>query len=279
MQQIDTPPILQQHKSFPNRARRNILRLGMGFVSSLISPPLSSCAKQTSPGMENLRQTNSVTAGRLQARPIAPSAKGSLGLHSLELGQQRDGLLYVPATYQPDSPIPLILMLHGAGGDAEGGFGIIQALADTFTTIVLAVDSRAQTWDLIIQRYGPDITFIDRALTQTFSRYAIDPHRIAIGGFSDGASYALSVGIINGDLFTHVIAFSPGFMSPADKVGQPRCFISHGIRDSVLPINQCSRRIVPQLKQAGYDVLYREFEGAHTVPTTIAREGIDWFTA
>jgi len=34
-------------------------------------------------------------------------------------------------------------------------------------------------------------------------------------GFSDGASYALSVGITNGDLFTHVIAFSPGFVAPA----------------------------------------------------------------
>ncbi len=78
--------------------------------------------------------------------------------------------------------------------------------------IVLAVDSHQKTWDMIRGGYGADIAFIDKALAQTFTRYAIAPNRVAIAGFSDGASYALSVGITNGDLFTHVIAFSPGFM-------------------------------------------------------------------
>ena len=62
----------------------------------------------------------------------------------------------------------------------------------------------------------------------SISRYAFDPAHIAVGGFSDGASYALSVGITNGDLFTDVIAFSPGFMAPARQQGKPRLFISHG---------------------------------------------------
>jgi len=105
-----------------------------------------------------------------------------------------------------------------------------------------------------------------------------DPNHIAIAGFSDGASYALSVGVTNGDLFSHILAFSPGFIAPADQVGQPRCFISHGKSDTVLPIERCSRRIVLGLQQSGYDVLYREFEGAHTVPVAIAREGMQWFT-
>lgn len=41
---------------------------------------------------------------------------------------------------------------------------------------------------------------------------AIDPAHVAIGGFSDGASCALSLGLVNGDLFTHVMAFSPGLV-------------------------------------------------------------------
>jgi phospholipase/carboxylesterase len=97
-------------------------------------------------------------------------------------------------------------------------------------------------------REGPDIAFIDRALAQTFNRYAIDPSKVAIAGFSDGASYALSVGLTNGDLFTHVIAFSPGFMAPGAQVGRARLFISHGKTDNVLPIDHCSRVIVPQLQ-------------------------------
>ena len=229
--------------------------------------------------MKTLKQASSTAAGRLHSHPMPPTEAGSPGLHPLKLDGKRDGLLYVPATYRVDCLAPLLLMLHGAGGNAEGGLRIIQKLADAFTTIVLAIDSRQQTWDVIVNHYGPDIAFIDRALVQTFSHYAINPSQIAIAEFSDGASYALSVGITNGDLFNRILAFSPGFMAPADQVGKPRLFISHGTRDTVLPIDRCSRRLVPQLQRADYEVLYREFDGAHIVPEPIAREGITWFTS
>ena len=58
-----------------------------------------------------------------------------------------------------------------------------------------------------------------------------------------GASYALSVGLTNGDLFSDILAFSPGFMAPAVRHGAPNIFISHGTQDTVLPIDRCSRRI------------------------------------
>lgn len=267
----------QEEGVFLNWRRRTILRFGMGFFGSILVPLLSSCVKQTSSKMAALKQSSSATAGRLNSRPTEPLETGSPGLHPLELGDQRDGFLYVPATYQADRPIPLMLMLHGAGGDAEGGLGIIQDLADSFSTIILAVDSRQKTWDVIVNRYGVDIAFIDRALEQTFNRYAINSNQLAIAGFSDGASYALSVGITNGDLFTHVIAFSPGFITPAAQVGMPQLFISHGTQDRVLPIDRCSRRIAPQLEQAGYNLRYQEFEGGHTVPGTIAHSGFEWF--
>ena len=82
-------------------------------------------------------------------------------------------------------------------------------------------DSRGPPWDVLEGGYGPDVAFLDRALELTFSRCAIDPARIAAEGFSDGASYALSIGITNGDLFSHVIAFSPGFMAPKEPWGKP----------------------------------------------------------
>jgi phospholipase/carboxylesterase len=168
-------------------------------------------------------------------------------------------------------------MLHGAGGNAQHGIGLLRDLADESGLILLAVDSRRQTWDVLHGGFGPDIAFIDRALEQTFDHYAVDPARAAVGGFSDGASYALSVGITNGDLFTHVIAFSPGFMSPAAQEGQPRIYLSHGTDDRVLPIDACSRRISPQLKRAGYDIVYREFIAGHTVPVQLTRDVLDWF--
>jgi predicted esterase len=53
-------------------------------------------------------------------------------------------------------------------------------------------------------------------------------------------------------------------------------FVSHGDADDVLPIDRTSRRIVPDLRDDGYDVTYREFTGPHTIPVEIAREAVDW---
>lgn len=259
--------------------RRHLLRFGMGLMIPIVISPLQSCVKQNLFMIDKLKQRNPAAAGRLLARPIQPLERGKPGLFPLKLEEKRDGLIYVPSSYRANQPAPLLLMLHGAGGDAEGALKIVQKWAEALATIVLAIDSRQQTWDVIIHRYSVDIAFIDRALEQTFHRYAIDPDQIAISGFSDGASYALSVGITNGDLFKHILAFSPGFMAPAAQVGKPRCFISHGQQDAVLPIDRCSHRIVPQLEQAGYEVLYREFNGPHTVPAAIAEEALTWFVA
>ncbi|YAF98014.1 MAG: alpha/beta hydrolase [Nodularia sp. CChRGM 3473] len=122
-----------------------------------------------------------------------------------------------------------------------------------------------------------DIAFIDQALVQTFSRYAVAPTQIAVEGFSDGASYALSIGMTNGDLFSHIIAFSPEFMAPQLLQGKPQIFISHGKWDNVLPIERCSRKIVPQLQRADYNVVYQEFNDFHTVPTGTANSALKWF--
>ncbi|MFL5350644.1 MAG: alpha/beta hydrolase, partial [Hyalangium sp.] len=154
-----------------------------------------------------------------------------------------------------------------------------QAFVEAEGFILVAPDSRGPTWDVIRREYGPDVEFIDQALSWIFERYAVDPEHIAIGGFSDGASYGVSLGISNGDLFTHVLAFSPGFAAPAEQHGEPQVFVSHGTQDMVLPIDPCSRRLVPRLQAVGYDVLYREFDGPHTVPTEIAREAVQWFLA
>ena len=217
------------------------------------------------------------TKGRLWARPAKVEA-AALGLQPLMLGAARDSYLYVPTAYRAERSASLALLLHGAGGHARKGLELLRSLADATGLILLAPASREHTWDLLVgRRYGPDATLIDRALKHTFSRCAVDPVRLAIGGFSDGASYALSLGITNGDHFTHVIASSPGFMAPAGHAGSPRVFVSHGTRDGVLPIDHCSRRIVPELERSGCDVRYREFDGGHTIPPEIASEAVGWF--
>lgn len=205
--------------------------------------------------------------------PVQPGKAVTLDMN----GGGHGALLYVPAGYDRERPAPLAVMLHGAGGNASHGLRLLADVADTHGLLLLAPASRGGTWDVIGGQYGPDVALIDRALRETFARCAVDPARLAVGGFSDGGSYALSLGLTNGDLFTHVVALSPGFMAAAARQGRPRIFVSHGTRDETLPIAVCSRRLVPALRQAGYDVTYQEFEGPHTVPPRIAALAADWF--
>jgi phospholipase/carboxylesterase len=119
--------------------------------------------------------------------------------------------------------------------------------------------------------------FVKYGRKSTSTHCAVDPTRIVIVGFSDGASYALLLGLTNGDLFTHLVGFAPGFSAPGRAHGAPNIYIAHGTHDRVLPIDRCSRRIVPPLERTGYAVQYHEFEGGHTVPPDIVSEALDWF--
>jgi predicted esterase len=215
---------------------------------------------------------------RLNARPAAqvPGGVAKTGVIPLNLRRERDALLYIPAS-APD-PAPLVLYLHGATGNEQQGIRRLSALADEFGFLVLSPASEDGTWDAIRSGYGPDVRFIDQALAKVFAQRRVDPQRIAVSGFSDGASYALGLGISNGDLFRSLIAFSPGFIpSGVEKRGTPQIFISHGAKDQILPFEASSRHLVPELRKIGYQVKFREFDGPHGVPPEIAREAIEWF--
>lgn len=270
--------MLQLALLMPALTRRRLLALGAAGVASGVA----ACGRQPRGQAPAVTATTApAEPGRISARPPArpPAGEARPGTTALGLSATRDVLLALPAGYDGERPAPLAVMLHGAGGRAEHALGLLQGLADAAGLILLAPASRGRTWDIILGAYGPDVVQIDRALAAVFARYPVDPARIAVGGFSDGASYALSLGLMNGDLFTHIIAFSPGFMAPERQEGQPQVFMSHGTRDEVLPIERCSRRILPQLEGAGYAVSYHEFEGGHSVPAPIAREAVTWFTA
>jgi predicted esterase len=86
-----------------------------------------------------------------------------------------------------------------------------------------------------------------------------------------------ALGRANGDRITDVLAFSPGFLIPARQTGAPAIFVAHGLRDDILPIDTCSRRLVPVLRRQGYQVSYREFDGRHEVPPAVVLEGLGWF--
>jgi predicted esterase len=156
--------------------------------------------------------------------------------------------------------------------------GLLASVADERGLLLLAPASRAPTWDAILDDFGPDSALIDRALDTVFAAVPVDPSRVAVAGFSDGGSYALGLGLANGDLFPRVIAFSPGFVPPGPRNGRPAVFISHGDADRVLPVERTGRPVAQALRSEGYDVTYREFHGGHQVPPDVAREAVDWLS-
>jgi predicted esterase len=188
-----------------------------------------------------------------------------------------EALVRVPQGYDPARPAPLVLLLHGAGGDARGGLALLEAEADAGGLLLAALSSADRTWDGVLGRPGPDARAVDELLGMVFERYAVDQQRVAVGGFSDGASYALGLGVANGDLFGHAVAFSPGFVAGSDgRRGMPRLFLSHGTFDRVLPIDRCSRPIARRTEAAGYDVTFLEFDGGHEVPPAMRQAAVRW---
>jgi phospholipase/carboxylesterase len=182
----------------------------------------------------------------------------------------------VPPGPPPVGGVPVLVALHGAGGTGRQMVDLLAGPARERGLLVLAPDSRGRTWDAMRGGYGPDVAFLDDALAHITAVQPVNSTAVSICGFSDGASYALSLGIANGDVFGHVIAWSPGFAAPATSTGRPRIFVSHGVDDRVLPIDRCSRRLVPVLRNDGYDVTYEEFDGGHRVPADVLDRSLDW---
>lgn len=222
--------------------------------------------------------------GWLQPTPHAEVQRQALPPDDVPFGETRlalsndvrQGTVYVPKAYRHGVPIPVLVMLHGLGGSAQG-VSYTFPLAEEFGVVVIAVESREETWGQGAPGFDSDGRFISAALRAVAGFLDVDRSRIAIGGHSDGATYALSMGLSYGDVFTHLLIFSEGIAVPYRKQGLPRIFVGHGISDNQMPIDRTSRRFVPLLKAEGYDVTYREYEGGHGVSRPVVREAFEWF--
>lgn len=217
-------------------------------------------------------------AGRLHFRHRLPTeAPLPPGKHGLGLFAERDAVLVVPEGLDPRRPCPLVVLFHGGGGSAERILPMLEGHARTERFLLLVPQSLFPTWDIVIAGHGPDRERVAAALDAVADRFLLDPGRLCFAGHSDGGSYTLSLGLANGDVASHLVISSAGFLSVHAQVGAPRIFLSHGTQDAQIPIARSARIHVPKLREAGYDVTYVEYDGPHAHQPPVVAQAVAFF--
>jgi predicted esterase len=253
-------------------SRRQFLRTVAGS-SALSSALLAACG-----GDDSALTSGGGGNARLTARPGTPATLAAPGTYLITPTNENDGVLVVPPNIPANASAPLVIALHGAGMGSIYARTLLETPAKSRGFYLLAPGARGLTWDVMSYKFSYDVTFINSALAWTFNQCRVDPTRIIVQGFSDGASYALALSLANGDLFTRVVANSPGYVPGSDTpaTGKPQYWFSHGTQDAILNIDSSSRAIVPKMRKQGYDVTYVEFDGGHELPATTLTQALDW---
>ena len=257
------------------RCGRRATLLGASYAAT--GAVLGCASERSGPVTRDVRDGDEQARGRLSFRPEQhqgprePPEHPRTGSFAMDAGAGRPAALHVPDV---TGPLRLVVVLHGAGGDPRRTRELLLPYAEQHRLLLLAPASARSSWDVIHGGFGPDVATIDELLRRTAAEFAIEG--ITMAGFSDGASYALTLGVSNGDVVDSVVAFSPGFAAAQVRHGRPRFFVSHGTGDRVLPIDRCSRRLVPALERDGYDVTYEEFDGGHEVPPAVRQQAVTW---
>jgi phospholipase/carboxylesterase len=187
----------------------------------------------------------------------------------------------------------LLVLHHGRGSDEQDLIGLADVLDPAGRLHVVApraplrlAGSPGYHWYLVPRVGYPDPDSFDAAYAELsafhddlWERTGIGPQRTVLGGFSMGTvmSYALGLGAgrpapagilaLSGFVPT-VDTWHPSFDDRRDT----RILIAHGRGDPVIPVT-FARQARDLLEPAGFDIDYREFDGAHHVdPADIPRE-------
>lgn len=235
---------------------------------------------------------------KLRVTPKSPEPVDELptGMVWIEHGPQR-AALFTPAEIEPERRYPLLTVLHGAGRREELLMKAYRDEAERRQALFLVPRSFHMTWDLIVAATQgaaasaangapsarPDLDFLEYAYDLVFRRYPIDAERLGLVGYSDGASYALSVALSNPELFRAVMGWAAGFVAieeaaAAEGVPRPAVLVEYGTHDELFPFEQVAVPMREQLEAHGCTVTFRVDEGGRHWPSgTFQEEALDWF--
>ena len=211
------------------------------------------------------------------ATVAAPTGTVPTGLTVPVSGGGEEAFLYVPTGYQASTPVPLVLMFHAENETSFAAVSLFKPYADAAGIALLAIDSQSSTWDVFANgSFGPDVDFMNAALTAVFKVLNVDATRIAVEGYSEGGGYAIAVARANGDFFSHAISFSAGFVPGTTPVGKPKFFLAQGVSDVVIDITQTGDLLNSNLIADGYTVDYVRYAGGHVPTDAVLQQSIAW---
>jgi predicted esterase len=225
---------------------------------------------------------------RVRYQPVEPRDEPSpTGFVRLEQDRS-SAILLTPEEIDPGRRYPLITVLHGAGRRDELLAKAFRDEPERRQALFLVPRSVEPTWDLIASAERPDLDFLEYAYDLIYRRYPVDPLRQVLLGYSDGASYALSVGLCNAAMFGAVIGWAAGFLvldpptaaqfRVAVPEPRPRVYLEYGTHDQLFDFQEIAVPMRDNLRKLGFDVTFSVDEGGRHLPSgSFHSEALDWY--
>ena len=194
-----------------------------------------------------------------------------------------NAFLLTPPEIDPKRRYPLITVLHGAGRQDEMLCKAYRGEAAARDALFLVPRSTDVTWDMIAGGNRTDLDFLEHVFAGIYQRLPVDPDRQALIGYSDGASYALAIGLSNPRRFRAIMGWAAGFVAidprwSAPDDPKPRILLQHGTHDVVFPFETVCEPNVATLRGMGYEVDLRvEQGGIHWPKAEFQQMALEWF--
>jgi predicted esterase len=191
--------------------------------------------------------------------------------------------VFVPSGYDGSKPYPLVIALHGMGGDENSYFeaygkGAFTAEAERHGYIVACPKGRKPASMYV----GDAERDVMDALGEMMRAYRIDPDRVYLTGHSMGGFGSWSIAMNHPEVFAAIAPVSGGVMNPAgiSKIARVPELIIHGDDDKTVPVER-SRVVVAMGKKLGIEMKYIEVpKGSHgDVVAPHFKDVFDWFDA
>ena len=219
---------------------------------------------------------------RLSSLEAKEGSDARVGLfRSAEVGARGSFDLYVPESYDGKEAWPLVVALHGGGGNGSDFLWTWLREARCRRFLLLAPTSRESTWSL--QAPAIDGHALGKMTEWVQSKWKVDASHVLLTGLSDGATMTLLAGLAADVPFTHLAPIS-GVLHPMnfavgniDRAESKPIYLVHGALDWLFPVT-FAQEAARVLDDARADLVYREIEDlAHAYPREENARIIEWF--